>query len=65
MGNRRRVHVVAGDSRCKRLAIREEKRFVNVVKKEHEISNRLGERKIYIHILSSFQNFIVFANDKF
>jgi hypothetical protein len=41
------------------------KDILTIPRKGHEIWNRLDERKIYIHILSSFQNFIVFANTKF
>jgi hypothetical protein len=41
------------------------KDILTIPRKGHEIWNRLNERKIYIHILLSFQNFIVFANTKF
>jgi hypothetical protein len=44
--------------------IYEERHFNDPAKRTRGLE-QVDERKIYIHILSSFQNFIVFANTKF
>jgi hypothetical protein len=56
---------VDGDERREQHALRERKRIGDLAKKRYELWNRFDERKKYICILSSFQDFVVFTNTKF
>jgi hypothetical protein len=51
-GNRRKIDEVVGDSICKRLAVREKKRFGDLVNKNTRsgIGSMRGNINIYIYI---------------